>query len=595
MATAPTPGSVNPAYILDTLASPVCAVDLYPWEGGSFSFSGSQVLECTTTKNLRDAGGTATIILPPGGPNGQGFPSWSQVVTLQSLVVIAMQRGSQSNIVFIGIVRAVEEDQEWQEGQGVTRNTRISAMDWGAWFQDFNWSALSFLAVTNGQAYAFGSGTDPQAGLPSTVLGWESTNPASIAYGWYSKIMAGTQGILADTNIQYNNNTIPWNNATLAYFESYPYNAIFPASTMTLSQDGSWYAKFAEILETPYYELIVGTAPVDTWMANVDVVTLQTTEGQISLEESANTSAGATAWISPYSTTIRSLGLPNAISAVPQIVGRVNPLPDLTLALGTTQPSQGAQGQQAFVYSGVDMTRWNQLPNYALDPTAGFTASRNSLEIDEYYNFFVLNPVFYKTITGIGASPGIFIYAYSGAANLAGIHRFGLKSMIRDTNWMSDPSNQVAESQPGMDLENLVNALTTRLATFYTPLPVMNNATVEFRLSPGIFVGGRFTYNPFRGDGPWTYYINSVSHTYKFGGPSATTLGLERGLPASVYADPALLQQVLEGQAMRLNGSIFPGLPASEGPGLQTFGMATTSIKTVLAGMAHVYATAGAS
>jgi len=77
----------------DLIANPLCSIDIYPYEGGLYTLNGAQVLECKTDQNLRTAGGAASIVLAPGGPTGQGFPSWSQVITLQSLVVIAMQRG----------------------------------------------------------------------------------------------------------------------------------------------------------------------------------------------------------------------------------------------------------------------------------------------------------------------------------------------------------------------------------------------------------------------------------------------------------------------------------------------------------------------
>ena len=151
------------------------------------------------------------------------------------------------------------------------------------------------------------------------------------------------------------------------------------------------------------------------------------------------------------------------------------------------------------------------------------------------------------------------MYAYSGAANVAGIHRFGYRAMIRDTMWLVDQNYNVAES-PNMsqELSDLIANLTTRLATFYTPLPAMEGGQVTFRLSPDNFVGMTFTYHPFRGDGPWTFYINAVQHNWKFGGPSITTLGLERGLPQDLYQNSASMQQILAGNAQRLNGYIVP-------------------------------------
>lgn len=611
---------------VDLIGAPLCSIDVYPYEGGSYTLIGAQVLECTTQKALRDAGGSAMIVLAPGGPTGQGFPSWAQVITLQSLVVIAMQRGSKSNVVFVGVVQEISESQDWQTGKGVSRNTQIQCADWGAWFQSFNWSAMSFLAVTLAQVVNTAAGsTTPSAAVPNLLSGGQqSTNPAQIANNWYNTYMAGTLGVLANTQVRYNGEVHMWPAVTTAFFETYPYDAIFPASNFFLSQDGTWYSKFSEILEDPYYELIIGTAPINTWIpatnsaagsAPISSIPLappglsspnptavaalvgpqQTTQrvpGMAGLPAGlVDLQNGGSAWATP-GIQFASNGIPNAVPACAQIVGRICPLPDLKVT-PETQASVGLQGQPAYVYSGVDVSRWLTLTAYELDPSAGFSTSATSLSMSEYYNFFVLNPTVLKQIFGLPSGPGVFMWAYAGAANIAGIHRYGLNSMVRDTLWMTDSSFQVGESDSNSNLQNLVAGLTTRLATFYTPLPLMENAQVDFRLLPDIFVGNIFIYSPYRGDVPWAFYINSVTHTWRFGGPSLTTLGLERGLPLPVYENPVTLQQILVGNAQRFKGFVVSGLPANSGPGLQTFSLAPGSIQAVLGEIAQVLVTPG--
>lgn len=582
-----------------TFAEPICSVDIYPYEGGAFSLTGAQVIQCNTQKDLRDSGGSATITLAPGGPNGQGFPSWAQVVTLQSLVVVAMQRGNASNVVFVGVVKEVSEPQAWQVGQGVSRNTRIVAADWGSWFQDFNWSSLSFLGITNGAAQAALTGSPADAGLADTQLGLQSVNPAQIAYGWYTQIMGGTKGILADTQVMYNNQTYQWPATTTAFFETYPYSAIFPAANYFISQAGNWYSKFSEILEAPYYELIVGTAPYGVW--NTPLVTNANTNNETKASNFGTTAGqlplntGGTAWVAP-GMYFSSIGLPNAAPAYPQIIGRLCPLPDLAISDSPETPSVGLSGQNAYDYTGVNATAWSNLITYQMASGASFINSNPVLTLGDYYNFFVLNPTALAQVLGISNGAGVFMWAYSGAANIAGIHRFGFKSMIRDTVWLADIGNQVSEgSAPPATLQQLIAALTTRLATFYTPLPLMESGSVEFTLSPEIFVGNIFTYSPFRGDAPWSFYINNVSHTWTFGGPSTTTLGLERGLPQSVYQNLQELQQVIMGNAQRRNGTFLPLLPTGSGPGLQTFNLASNNIQTILGEIAQIYKTPGAA
>ena len=60
------------------------------------------------------------------------------------------------------------------------------------------------------------------------------------------------------------------------------------------------------------------------------------------------------------------------------------------------QTSTGLQGQQAYVYSGADISRWSLLKTYVLDPNAGFSTSSVSLNLQDYYNFFILNPTAIK-------------------------------------------------------------------------------------------------------------------------------------------------------------------------------------------------------
>lgn len=577
------------------LASPLCSVDIYPYEGGSYTLTGGQVLRCTTRKMLKDRGGSAEIILAPGGPlPGKEWPSWTQIITLQSLVVIAMQRSNQSNVVFVGIVRSVEEDQDWVTGREVLRNIRIEAMDWGAWLQDFNWSALAFLAVVNGQGLAYGDGLDPQVGLSSSLFGVvNKANPGQIAYQWYTKAMAGASGILADTILPYQNALESWPELTSVFFENYPYGAIWPTSTYFLSQDGTWYDKFAEILESPFYELIVGTAPSGTWAtpySNPETVSATPNLVQTLITQMDGTQG--TAWASPGQ-EFYSKGIPNAVPAQAQIVGRVNPLPDLTISNGTNTTVVGAQGQPAYSYTGAYMAKWMALPITGLTSGAGFYNNRTSLQIEDYYNFFGLTPLAYAAIYGNSNAPGIFMLTYPGAVNIAGIHRYGMKSMMRDTSWLVDNDYSLPQTKPDQYLPNLVASLTTRLASYYTPLPIMQNAIVNIPLNPATFVGTVFQYSPFRGDGPWQFYVEGVVHTWNFGGDSETTLDLSRGLPLGVYQSPQQFQEVMTGNVMVQNGYMVSPIPSYMGPTLQTFTPADVSTQTILGEIAGIYATPG--
>ena len=512
-----------------------------------------------------------------------------------------MQRGSLSNVVFIGIVGSVAESQLWQTGSGVTRTTQIACGDWGAWFTDFNWSPLTYLAISNGQLESSIIGTPAAGAIPNTLFsGNQSINPAQIAYNWFVGIMGGSSGVLAQTQVRYGNQTYMWPQVTTGFFEEYPLpGTVFPVASWFISEAGNWYSKFTEILEDPYYEVIVGTAPYGAWNPTSQV----TSVGQYSTSIAVATeygltpgtvalNNGGTAWEWP-GIAFSSIGLPNAIPAYPQIVGRINPLPDLGLTT-SMQAVQGLQDQQAYTFSGATKTRWANLTNFVLSSGVGFIQSTSSLDLQDYYNFFVLNPLAVKPILTLSNSPGVFMYAYSGAANVAGIRRYGFKSMVRDSAWMINSSYQSSKSLITASTQLLFAELTTRLATYYTPLTVMENAQVELQLFPNIFVGNTFTYSPFRNDVTWTFYINAVTHTWNFGGPSTTVLGLERGLPTVVYGNTQVLGQVLLGNAMRASGYVTSGLPANAGPPLQTFGLASDNMRTILGEIARVYASPGA-
>jgi hypothetical protein len=563
---------------LNLFSEPQIGVDIWPYEGGYYSISGGQVLSATLSKDLA-GGGRGTITLAPGGPNGLGVPSWSLIITLQSLVVVAMSRGSHSNVVFVGVVVAVGEQQEWEAGQRVVRSVEVQVEDWSQWFRDRNWSSLTYLGVTNGALQAQIAGlAQPDAGISAQVFGGSlSVNPGLVAYKWYSEFMGGASGVLGLTNLQYGSNTVSWTAATTSHFEQYPFNTIFPFSIYYVSDEGSWWGKFERILEPPFYEMIVGSAPDGLWFGQAGAPSVQ-----------AQGNSG---------TLFQSSTMPNAVPARAQIVGRLNPLPNLTLG-GSTQTSSGLSGQQAQVFGNADLSLWQTLPTFTPDggPTA-FISSRVQNTITDYSNFFVLNPVNYRNQFGQPNVPGIFMFAYSGAADIGGIHRFGLRAMIRDTYWWADPNGNVAQSSTDIQqqMETLAATLTTRLATYYNPLPLMESGEVELPLRPDIFVGCRFQYAPFRSDRSWQFYISAVSHRWVFGGPSTTTVELERGLPADILNDQNMMFDILTGNAMRKNGDFYFGLPQSLGPGLQVFGMANDSIKTVLGQIAKVYVTPGAT
>jgi hypothetical protein len=102
----------------------------------------------------------------------------------------------------------------------------------------------------------------------------------------------------------------------------------------------------------------------------------------------------------------------------------------------------------------------------------------------------------------------------------------------------------------------------------------MARGDVTIPLAPHVLVGTRFRYAPYKDMINWDFYVESVTHSFVFGGESTTSLSLTRGLPSSIYADASddgLLKAIMVGDAMRLNGRYTKGLPEGSEKALQFF------------------------
>lgn len=599
------------------LASPTCTVDIYPWEGGLYSIQGGQLLACEISKDIRSGDGSAVLVLAPGGPNGvQTAPSWSEVLSLRSLVVIAMSRAGHSNVVFVGVVEGVREEQGWFPAQRVVRTIQVTARDWMAWFRDFQWSALSVLALTNGLAIAYVTDLPTDSGLAATTLsaGENAGNPSQVGWDWFHTIMGGAgggEGILDQTSFPYQGQPLQWSQATTAWFESYPI-ASFPNSFYYISRAGNWLGKFREIFDDPWYELLIGTVPVSggIWFTAPQasggggvpfgpIGGLATvTNGQ--LVGASPQTGGPTSWYWPGQ-AFTSVSTPGAAPAVACIVARINPHPDLVLQTGggpqtgglATQASSGLAGQQAYSYSQqATSTRWEALPLFQPDlGTASFINASTRLFLTGYANFFFVNPRWLASeVAGANPAGGPYPILYSGAANPAGIHRFGLHSYVKDTYWWADLALLAQQSdavQTGT-YNSLYAGLTTRCASLMTPLPIMRAGDCLQPLRPDIFPGCRWRMTPFPNEGTWDFYIQGVNHSWKFGGPSTTKVTLDRGLPTAVYENTTQLALALTGNLQFQNG-VPVAAPASAGPGLQTFSSAPAELRQLLGEIAGIF------
>lgn len=513
------------------VAAPFCAVEIYPFEGGGYTLTPGQILECHVEKNIRQTVGRFTLLLAPGGPLGTSAqPSWTQIITPMSFVMIGMRRWKYSNIVMLGVVTEVSEDQVWTP-EGVQRVIRISGGDFGVFFEMFNWIALTFLGGLVAANLSPG-------GLP-TILGADFTQgrPDQVAENWFNTIMMGTKGVLANTNVQWGNQQIQIGAAMGALIETFPVNIPYASSYITV--EGSWMQKLRAMLLWPIYETFVITAPVDAYKTN------------------AAPGMGF---------TMKSLG--PAVVATPFFVGRLNPTPLLT-----GQVTAGAGS-----ITGIDSSKWNGLVDFQQD--SGFLRSEVRFDESDVRNFYLVNPTWFGNMYGsTNASHMSWTQSFGGFYDADSLHRYGFRPELTNTEWFTDFNGSLAQ-QKDATVQSFGLEMTLRVASWYHPTPLMAKGGAMYPLRPDIYPGNRFSYQPFKAvlSGQqaidyWDFYIEGVRHDFVFGRQSTTTLTLCRGLPSDIYHGTgagSVLYDVFTGNARRFGGAYQAG---SGGGGLTSWGL----------------------
>jgi hypothetical protein len=547
----------------------VCSVELYPFEGGPFILTPGQLLGVSVSKSLRGGNpGTFTLQLAAGGPYGVESPTvWAEILTPMSFVLIGLGRGSDRAIVMAGIVTDIGETQTWhtssQGNTGVSRGVTVQGADFSWFFSAFNFYALSFYGLTAGTA--IGTALDFVPGTLASVLSqgaiggnsMASSNPIVVGQTWY-RIMAGANGIMNKTALPYQNNSRLGFGALIGQvWEAYP-DVFIPYADYFMISEESWTAKFNNIFAFPWYEFFVTTAPVDAYKP----------------------AAGAT---TVAGTPLTMASLPGAAPVSPVVVARVNPVPSLNITPGLS-------------FGPIDTARWNALPlrDFTLQ-SFSFLQSSISFSAADARNFYQLNPTGYSTITSTNSNNIPFAFQFIAAGDPASVQRYGFRPQIGTTRWLFDPQGNAAQN-PGTQVQDTILALTGRMISWYHPAPLMASASVTLPLAPTILIGTRFRYAPFKSGEPWDFYIESVTHTYEFGGESGsstTRLTLSRGLPAAVYADSGsggVLQAVHTGNAMRQEGAYVTGLPAGSSVPLQVI-TTTAQAASLSAQLSSVFVT----
>jgi hypothetical protein len=491
-------------------AMPRCTVEIYSNIASNpafFSFSGAQIVSATTAKDISDPNsGTFQITLPPGGPNGPNLlPTWAQVFKPMSLVLIGMQRLTNSDIVMAGLVTQIDEVEVWQADR-VVRQTVVQGTDFSYFFTTFNYFTLGFLGQTAGSVIGESIGLGPAASITYLQSGYLSGTPQQIGTNFFTGVMFGTNGLLQNVNIVYGNGQKMKLGSTIGYSFAEYTDAYIQFDSDYVTTEGNWMGKFENIFPSPWYEFFVTTAPGGSYGPQ--------TGGYEFLMRTLQTAPGSG----------------------PMAVARVNPTPVLTVS-GTT-------------ITGVNSTAWNALTIYTpIEMSPRQTAL--SFGIGETANYFAANPTMFGTLFGSSNSLiNSYLFTANSALDVTSINEYGYRPAILPTLWIGDSTGQNAQNA-NTDFSQLAPTLAARIVSTYGPLAIMASTTVTMPLRPDILPGFRFRFTPEKAGQTWDFYIQGVQHNYDFGGDSTTVLTLTRGLPTAVYESPALLQAALSGKLVR--------------------------------------------
>lgn len=551
-----------------------CVIEVYPFEGGQYTIQGGAIHSMTINKPLRNAAGSFSVELAPGGPLGVEDPNtWSKIITPMSHIIIGMARGAVQNVVFDGVVTNIGESQQWSadlRSSSASRGQAFGGQDFNYFFRAFNFYALTFYGLTAGTGLGGVLNYLPQDLI--TVIGQgriggnnsKDNNPVEIGRLWYTKIMIGQNGILNKTYLPYKpiGAKIPFSAAIASIWENYP-NVFIPTSDSYMAVMETWMEKLVSMLTPPWYEVFVTTAPADAYPLP---------KGSQGIEDKG--------------TQFSMSSLPTALPAGPKLVIRINPFPSFNVTPpgsdGTVKPDK------------VDVTRWNALPITDLSKFPyRFTSSTIQFGADAAYNFYQINPTSMSGQIGTNNANNIpTLFQFIAACDPASIQRYGFKPYIGSTRWMFDPTGSVAQNKD-LNIQNTILQLTAAYIGYVHPEPLMAHGEVVIPLNPGILVGTRFRYAPFKSTETWDFYIEGYRHHYVFGGQSSTMISLARGLPTTVYndsGDDGLLKAVLTGNAMRKDGVYVKGLPPGSAPGL-TFVVTSEQANSLSQSLAHAVVT----
>ena len=546
------PGSSDNA-----VAATRCFVEVYPYEGGKYVVSGNSAafLQLSTSKHIVNGGnGQFTLNLAPGGPYGvNARPTWMDIFTPFSLVVIAMQRGSHAAIVMVGLVVSAEETQT-RNTNSVQRMIRVNGEDFTRMFTSYNYYNLNLqIGIPQGPLGYFG--------LPSSIGAALQGTPANVGIAWYNQVM-NAPSMMGPTSFAYKGQRPTFFDLMATWFEPYPANIDIPTIAPFLADEGTWLTKFQSFFPFPWYEFFIQTAPVGYYATT----TPSTTGGNVTVTQTGPDELSITDNITATRTNATNAGTPitmnNYAPVSPTLVARVNPLPFLS--------ASGLAGSPTF---SINLDRWYALPTFGMDGGHGTISQSLGYSDVEVRNYYVFAPTWLATTYGqANGSITPFQLLFSAWIDQASIHRYGYRPNNSELRWMADKgifAQSLAAAGKGFtDFQILVGDLSLRPVAYYEPTPNMLHGAVRIELRPDILPGNTFTFVPYRDGVKWTFYIEGVSHNIPFGGAASTELTLTRGLIAENYYNKPLLVALHTGNAQRINGTLSAGVPPGIGSGL---------------------------
>lgn len=527
----------------DQTATPSVSVLIQPYEQDNvinLTSSNYPGLEVEVQKIMGQPSGF-TMILPPNSPDPNNaiglnpvesnifntsnlnipgnLQDLTSLITPMSTVIIQMTRGSQTYTVFFGIVLSTKETERRGEDR-VTRLIEVMGLDMQYFLTNFAYFTLTWLGTANNVFDNLGN----VAGVTLLQAGLLYGTPETIASAFLEKVI---NPYLINTSLPVNNTRYSFGQLVEPRFG--PFSAgnvtlLFPFIPAFYNAEGAWWDKFTTFFPYPYYEMFFQTFEQVSVGLTPDITDVTTGIPDI-----------ASSSVPPANTLIF-----NNRSFKNMFIARELPFPRLQ-PVGTTPP---------YTYT-LFMDNWNNLGEYQFqNGTTPFFESTMEFSAGEARSFYMIDPATIDQLFGGKGALATFLLLKTAAMiDPVNFSKYGYIPELSTIQWFFSTVNNDTTT-----LEQFGAVLLLTLGSYYVPLPLAANGVITLPLTPTILQGNKITCQPFKNGDNWTFYIDSVTHHFEFGGRSMTTLQVSRGLPQSVYANAnGILIALLQGLVERVN------------------------------------------